>query len=278
MRFWKMHGIGNDYIVMDNRQKPVESPGAIAKKLCKRKFGIGADGILLVYNSKIADVRMRIFNPDGSEAEMCGNGVRCFVKFCFEKQIVPYTHMKVETLSGIKETWLKTVKSEVSLVKVRMGAPLFERERIPMVGSGTFINQPFDVNGKKIKATALSIGNPHCVIFVEDLDKLQVNCLGPKIEKHPLFPNRTNVEFVQTVSREELRVRTWERGVGETLACGTGACASVVAATTLKKIDGEATVRLLGGELKIEYTKKNILMSGRAEKVFEGVIDDESNV
>lgn len=269
-----MHGLGNDYIVIDNRKKQVKEHEIpyLAKRLCRRRFGVGADGILLVYNSKIADARMRMFNPDGSEAEMCGNGIRCLVKFCFENSVISKTHIDVKTLAGVKETWLNAKNGKVESVKVNMGTPLFGRRDIPMLGEGTFIDQYLNVNGEKIKATALSVGNPHCVIFVKEVDNYPVKDIGPKIERHGLFPDRTNVEFVQTISREELRVRTWERGAGETLACGTGACASVVAATLLRKIGGKATVHLLGGDLEIEYSN-NIFMTGPAEKVFEGYIN-----
>lgn len=269
-----MHGLGNDYIVIDNRKKQVKEHEIpyLAKRLCRRRFGVGADGILLVYNSKIADARMRMFNPDGSEAEMCGNGIRCLVKFCFENSVISKTHIDVKTLAGVKETWLNAKNGKVESVKVNMGTPLFGRRDIPMLGEGTFIDQYLNVNGEKIKATALSVGNPHCVIFVKEVDNYPVKDIGPKIESHGLFPDRTNVEFVQTISREELRVRTWERGAGETLACGTGACASVVAATLLRKIGGKATVHLLGGDLDIEYSN-NIFMTGPAEKVFEGYIN-----
>lgn len=274
MKFWKMHGLGNDYIVIDNRNGKIreEEIPELARRLCKRRFSVGADGILLVYNSKVADVRMRMFNPDGSEAEMCGNGIRCLVKFCFDQGIVKNEYVEVETLAGIKQTWLNIQNGKVKSVKVDMGAPTFERKSIPMLGEGTFIDQDLEVNDVTLKATALSVGNPHCVIFVDDVKDYPVEKLGPAIERHKLFPKRTNVEFVKVLSRDELQVRVWERGAGETLACGTGACASVVAATLLRKIDGAATVHLLGGDLEIEYAN-NIFMVGPAEKVFEGYID-----
>ncbi|MEM2972242.1 MAG: diaminopimelate epimerase [Candidatus Bathyarchaeia archaeon] len=275
MEFWKMHGLGNDYIVMDNRNQQIKEKAlaVLAKKLCERRFGIGADGLLLVYNSGIADVKMRIFNADGTEAEMCGNGIRCLAKFCFENKIVNKEFVTVETLAGIREVQLHIEGNSVDSVRVNMGLPQFEREKIPMVGRGTFINQPLNVDGKEFLATALSIGNPHCVIFVDEVSKYPVEAVGPKTERHRLFPNRTNVEFVQILSKDELRVRTWERGVGETLACGTGACASVVAANILGKIGNKATVHLLGGDLEIEYTNGVVFMKGSAEKVFEGRIN-----
>jgi len=275
IEFWKMHGIGNDYIVIDNRNQQIKEKKltVLAKKLCERRFGIGADGLLLVYKSKIADVKMRIFNANGTEAEMCGNGIRCLAKFCFENKIINKKLVTVETLAGIKEVQLYIKNGSVNSARVKMGTPQFEREKIPMTGKGTFINQSLSINGEKLLTTALSMGNPHCIIFVDEVNNYAVEAVGPKIEKHSLFPNRTNVEFVQILSKDELRVRTWERGVGETLACGTGACASMVAANLLEKIGNKATVRLLGGDLEVEYTNNIVFMKGPAEKVFEGQIN-----
>jgi diaminopimelate epimerase len=273
--FWKMHGLGNDYIVVDNRDNKIrdEELSALAKRLCERRFGVGADGLLLACKSTVADVKMRIFNSDGTEAEMCGNGIRCLAKFCFENKIAQKNPISVETLAGIKEATLNIQNGEVKSVRVYMGKPQFEREKIPMLGKGTFINQPINLNGKKVRATSLSLGNPHCVIFVDKVDNYPVSDFGPKIEKNKLFPNRANVEFVQIITEKEICVRTWERGVGETLACGTGACASVVAANILGKIGERATVHLLGGDLKVEYLNGVVFMDGPAEKVFEGYIN-----
>ena len=273
MKFWKMHGLGNDYIVIDNRRGELaeEALPDLARKLCRRRFSVGSDGILLVYDSKAADAKMRIFNPDGSEAEMCGNGIRCFVKFCYENRIISKLDPTVETLAGLKRTWLTVEDGKVTYVKVDMGKPEFDRRKIPMAGEGLFIDQELKVDGETFHATALSVGNPHCVIFVDGVKDFPVSEVGPKIENHELFPNRVNVEFVEVISRKELWLRVWERGVGETLACGTGACASVVAAKTLNKVDGTVTVHLLGGDLEIEYSDR-VFMSGPAEKVFEGYI------
>ncbi|MEM3608776.1 MAG: diaminopimelate epimerase [Candidatus Bathyarchaeia archaeon] len=277
LEFWKMHGLGNDYIVVDNRDNKIrdEELSVLAKRLCERRFGVGADGLLLACKSTVADAKMRIFNPDGTEAEMCGNGIRCLAKFCFENKIAKKNPINVETLAGVKETSLNIQNGEVKSVRVDMGKPQFEREKIPMRGKGTFINQPISLNGKEVRATSLSLGNPHCIIFVDKVDGYPVSDVGPKIERHKLFPNRTNVEFVQIISKKEIRVRTWERGVGETLACGTGACASVVAANLLGKIGERATVHLLGGDLKVEYLNGTVFMDGPAEKVFEGYINLE---
>ena len=272
LNFWKMHGLGNDYIVIDNRggELSEEELPDLAIKLCKRRVGIGADGLLLVCNSRVADAKMRIFNSDGTEAEMCGNGIRCFAKYCFENGIAKKNVISVETLAGIKELYLKVEGGAVTSVRVNMGAPCFEAEKIPIIGNGTFINKPLDVDGKILMATALSMGNPHCVIFVNNIDNYPVDAIGPKIEDHKLFPKRTNVEFVQVISRKRLKVRVWERGVGETLACGTGACASVVAAKVLGKVEEEAIVELPGGKLIVEYKGNVVFMEGPAEKVFEG--------
>jgi len=272
LNFWKMHGLGNDYIVIDNRggELSEEELPDLAIKLCRRRVGVGADGLLLVCNSRVADAKMRIFNPDGTEAEMCGNGIRCFAKYCFENGIAKKNVISVETLAGIKELYLKVEGGAVTSVRVNMGAPCFEAEKIPIIGNGTFINKPLDVDGKILMATALSMGNPHCVIFVNNIDNYPVDAIGPKIEDHKLFPKRTNVEFVQVISRKRLKVRVWERGVGETLACGTGACASVVAAKVLGKVEEEAIVELPGGKLIVEYKGNVVFMEGPAEKVFEG--------
>ena len=274
LNFWKMHGLGNDYVVIDNRggELSEEELPDLAIKLCRRRVGVGADGLLLVCNSRVADAKMRIFNPDGTEAEMCGNGIRCFAKYCFENGIARKNVISVETLAGIKELRLKVVEGAVTSVRVNMGSPCFEAEKIPIIGNGTFINKPLDVDGKILMATALSMGNPHCVIFVNNIDDYPVDVIGPKVENHKLFPKRTNVEFVQVISRKRLKVRVWERGVGETLACGTGACASVVAAKVLGKMEEGVIVELPGGKLIVEYEGNVVFMEGPAEKVFEGKV------
>ncbi len=271
MKFWKMHGLGNDYVVVDNRDgKNAEAELAgLARRLCERRFSVGADGLLLVSGSAVADVKMRIFNADGSEAEMCGNGIRCFSKYCYENGVSQKTELAVETLAGVKKTWLTVENGAVTSVRVDMGTPELERSKIPMLGEGTCINQGLHVDGEHYKMTCLSVGNPHCVIFVDDVDGFPVDSVGPKIENHSLFPKRTNVEFAQVLNGAELRVRVWERGCGETLACGTGACASVVAGSLLGKVAGKVTVNLLGGILQVEYPDRLFLI-GPAVKVFEG--------
>lgn len=279
--FWKMHGLGNDYIVIDNRSGLLKEDVLehLAKKMCRRRFSIGADGLLLLYNSKIADVKMRIFNADGSEAEMCGNGIRCLAKYCYENKIVSRKHFQIETLAGVKNVWLEENNGKVKAVTVDMGNPVFSREKIPVLGKGEFIEESLNVDDKVFKATCLSVGNPHCVIFVEDVEKFPVEHFGPKIEKHHLFPKRINVEFVQVIDENLLKVRVWERGVGETFACGTGACASVIAGYMTGRVKTECIVQLLGGELKIKYEEGGkIFMSGSAETVYKGIIDLEGVV
>ena len=269
--FWKMQGIGNDYIVIDNRDEKIKenSIPSFAREVCSRKFSVGADGLLLVSNSGVADVKMRMFNADGTEAEMCGNGIRCFAKFCYDDKIVRTKELDVETLDGVKRTWLFTDDGEVKSVKVNMGKPSFDRDRIPMLGNGKCAVEKLKVDNETYAATCLSIGNPHCVIFVGDVKTFPVQMVGPRIETHKMFPKRINVEFVQIINRKEIKVRVWERGVGETLACGTGACASVVVSQALDKTNREVQVHLLGGGLEIVYDG-DVFMKGPAVKVFSG--------
>lgn len=271
INFCKMHGIGNDYIIIDNRESIIKEEDIIslAKRICERRFSIGADGLLLLQDSRIADVKMRIINSDGSEAEMCGNGIRCFAKFCYDNAIIDKKEFLIETLAGNKKVNLTIEDGKVINVLINMGKPSFERKSIPMKGEGRCVNEPLMIRDKIFYITCLSVGNPHCVIFVDDVINFPVTDFGPKIENSPIFLNRVNVEFTQIINRNEIKVRVWERGVGETLACGTGACAAVVASNILNKIDQKVIVQLLGGELQIEYDE-NILMSGSAEKAFKG--------
>ncbi len=277
MKFWKMHGLGNDYIIIDNRDEKIsdKKTAELAKKLCERRFSVGADGLLLVCNSKKADVKMRIFNADGSEAEMCGNGIRCFAKYCYENRIARKSELVVETLAGMKHAWLTVENGLVQSVMVDMGVPVLERSKIPMLGQGTCVNQDLQVNGEAYKATCLSVGNPHCVIFVDAVDDFPVQRIGPKIENHRFFPKRTNVEFAQVLGENEVKVRVWERGCGETLACGTVACATVAAGNLLKKLGGKVRVHLLGGDLTVEYAER-LFLNGAAEKVFQGTLFKEN--
>ncbi len=274
-----MHGLGNDYVVIDNRDQKITDKQAprLAEELCLRKFSVGADGLLLVYPSEVADVKMRIFNADGSEAEMCGNGIRCFSKYCYENGIVEKPEFSVETLAGIKQIWLTINGDQVTSIKVDMGAPNWQRSSLPMVGEGTCVNEKLEVDNDLYKVTCLSMGNPHCVTFVGDIDVFPVYSVGKLVENHKAFPRRINAVFAQVLSRSELTVRVWERGCGETLACGTGICAAVAAANKLGKIGSKVHVHALGGDLQVEVGD-TIYLIGPAEKVFEGTLFKETKL
>ena len=271
MKFWKMHGLGNDYVVIDNRNYMIKEGdySKLSQKLCERRFSIGADGLILVSNSTKADVKMSIFNLDGSEAEMCGNGIRCFSKYCYENNIVRKKELTIETLAGLRKTSLITKDRIVTHVEVDMGVPIFEKSQIPMKGQGKCINEDLTIDGTNFQITCLSVGNPHCVLFVDNIDVFPVNIVGSKMENHTLFPKRINVMFVEVQEKDKIKMRSWERGCGETLACGTGACAAVIAGNLLGKTEMKVVVSLLGGELEIDTTK-NVFMKGPVEKVFEG--------
>jgi diaminopimelate epimerase len=268
-----MHGLGNDFIIIDNRDGKIGEAEAphLARKLCERNFSVGADGLILLSNSAVADVRMRIFNADGSEAEMCGNGVRCFAKYCYENGIVKKTDFTVDTLAGPRHVWLTLKNDLVQAVRVDMGMVEWERSMIPMQGEDDCMNCDLRVGEENYTVTCLSMGNPHCVIFVQNVDEFPVEHVGSNIENHEAFPKRTNVEFVQILGRDELKVRVWERGCGETLACGTGACAAAVAAHRSGYVAPKVNVHLQGGILEVSVAK-NVYLSGPAEKVFEGTL------
>jgi diaminopimelate epimerase len=275
LKFVKMHGAGNDFIVVDGTTEKIieDDLPELSKRICDRHFGVGGDGLIIVLHSNVADFRMRIFNPDGSEAEMCGNGVRVFAKYIYDRKMHKDVVMTVETLAGIKTLEINATGDKAKTVRVDMGEPRLLRFEIPMRGKPDVkvIGEPLRVAGKRIEITCVSMGNPHCVVFVDDVDHYPVGKMGPLIENHPKFPARTNVEFVEVINPSEMRVRTWERGVGETLACGTGACASVVAGSLNGKTLRKVTVHLRGGDLNIEWADNNrLLMTGPAEEVFEG--------
>ena len=274
MKFVKMHGAGNDYIYVDCFRQKIEDPEKLAMEVSDRNFGIGGDGLILIEPSKKADVKMRMFNADGSEAEMCGNGVRCVAKYAFDHGLVDRTEIVIETGAG--NLPLKMYPNERELidkVRVNMGRPRLTREDLPMVGpaSEQVINMPLEVLDKTFEITCVSMGNPHCVIYVDDLDNFQVKKYGYAIENHELFPKRINVEFVEIVSPHEVRQRTWERGAGETLACGTGASAVTVAGVLTGRTEGTLLNHLLGGDLDMEWDGKNeVFMTGPAAEVFIG--------
>jgi len=278
--FVKMHGLGNDFILIDCLNKSFGDSSFLSylsKKLCDRNFGIGADGLILILPSSKADLRMRIFNFDGSEAQMCGNGIRCFAKYAYENKIISKNKFAIETLAGIitPELIFQDLENKkVSKIKVNMGTPKLRRREIPMNGEDTptVINETLKINPEQtFKITCVSMGNPHCITFVNDVQSVPVDKIGPKIENHPLFPEKTNVEFIQILNRKEINFRVWERGVGETLACGTGACAALVAAVLNKKTDRKATIHLPGGDLDTQWIENgSVYMTGPAELVFKG--------
>lgn len=271
-----MHGTGNDFIVIDCTKETIEETvlPSIARHACDRNFGIGGDGLLLVLPSRIANYKMRMINPDGSEAEMCGNGVRCFAKYVFDRKMHTDVVMTVETLGGTKTIKLNAAGGKVQTVRVDMGEPRLLRSEIPMKGADSkVIAESLKVNGKKYEITCVSMGNPHCVTFVDDVDHFPVDKLGPDFENHHSFPQRTNTEFIEVINKDEIRMRVWERGAGETLACGTGACASAVASMLNEKTNRKVTVHLRGGDLFIEWLGDNkVYMTGPAEEVFEGKV------
>ena len=270
LKFKKMHGLGNDFIMIDGRKSKIPNVRKVAKKLCDRRFGIGADQMLVLGKSRKADFSMKIYNADGGEVEMCGNGLRCLAVFIRKEMISPESQMTIETASGIQ-----TVKIGARhQVTVNMGEPILRGNEIPVKLSGRVINRPMRVDGKEFRATCVSMGNPHCVLFVDDIHKFEVNKFGPMIEKNQLFPKKTNVEFARVISSKEIEMRVWERGAGETLACGSGACAVVVAAVLNGLTDRKVRVKLLGGVLDIEWRKEKegVWMTGPAETVFSGEV------
>jgi diaminopimelate epimerase len=273
MKFTKMQGLGNDFVFLDHFTVSKEMDySKLAQKLCHRQFGIGGDGLIVILPSKVADARMRIINSDGSEPEMCGNGIRCFARYVFDQGIARHNPMRVETLAGILTLDLKLQEGKVQGVRVDMGEPILRADLIPVMGQGEpVIGQTLEVLGETFQYTAVSMGNPHCVIFVEDFETLDFERMGPAIEKHPLFPRKTNVEFIRVDSPSEMTMKVWERGAGPTLACGTGACGSTVAAILNKKTERVVTVHLPGGDLLIEWGSDNhVYMTGPASYVFKG--------
>lgn len=275
-KFYKMQGIGNDYIYFDCMHEPIDNPEELAIRLSDRHFGIGGDGVILLCPSDVADCRMRMFNLDGSEGKMCGNGIRCVGKLAHDLGYVKGDSVKIETLSGIKTLSLNIgADGKVCSAKVDMGAAVLDGEKIPSTYRGEkIVNAPIEVGGKTFGATLVSMGNPHCVVF-EDPDTVGLEHYGPLFERHTAFPERVNTEFVRVIDRGRLKMRVWERGSGETLACGTGACASAVAAVLNGYCDknSEISVFLLGGELRITYTDETVFMEGAATLVFTGEIE-----
>ena len=276
MKFTKMHGCGNDYIYVNCFKEEVPEPEKTAVIVSDRHFGIGSDGLILICPSDTADFQMKMYNADGSEGKMCGNGIRCVAKYVYDYGLTDKTNLAIETKSGIKYLDLTVEDSKVAMVKVDMGAPILDAEKIPVVTSREkMINEKLEVCGKEYNVTCVSMGNPHAVVFVDDTEHLELEKTGPHFEKHEVFPEQVNTEFVQVINRKEVNMRVWERGSGETLACGTGACATVAACVLNDKTDDEITVHLLGGDLQLYYDREadTIWMTGPAETVFDGEIE-----
>ena len=273
MRFTKMQGIGNDYIYVNCFEETIKDPENLSVKISDRHFGIGSDGLVMIMPSECADLRMRIFNADGSEAKMCGNASRCIGKYAYERGLVRKDSVALETNSGIKVLHLDINNDTVRSVTVDMGKAVFDPKLIPAVSAEPLISHPLVVDGRQYEITAVSMGNPHCVVFGDDPDKIPLETVGPVFEHHSHFPDRVNTEFVQVISRDKLKMRVWERGSGETLACGTGACASAAAAVINRyaNVNKEICMQLRGGELFITVSDEmDVSMRGPAEFVFDG--------
>ncbi|MBE6052089.1 MAG: diaminopimelate epimerase [Clostridium sp.] len=276
MEFTKMHGIGNDYIYFNCMEKEIENPEALSIKLSDRHFGVGGDGIVMILPSKVADFRMRMFNADGSEGKMCGNASRCIGKYVYEKGLTDKNVVTLETLGGIKKLNMTVVDKKVTEVEVNMGEAILNPKDIPVnINKEKIVNEKITVDNKEFNVTCVSMGNPHCIVYMDNIDDLEIEKIGPKFENHELFPERINTEFLEVIDRNTIKMRVWERGSGETYACGTGACAATVASVLNNycNIDEEVTVKLLGGDLKIKYLSNGLVyMTGPAEFVFEGRI------
>ena len=276
MKFTKMHGCGNDYIYVNCLEEKVPNTVEAAKKLSDRHFGIGSDGLILIHPSDKADFRMEMYNADGSESAMCGNGVRCIAKYVYDYGLTDKTKVELETKAGIKYLDLKVENGKVSMVTVDMGEPILVPRDIPVASDKErVIAEPITVGGTDYEFTAVSMGNPHAVVFVEDTESIDIEEIGPKFEFHEMFPERVNTEFIQIVDKKRINMRVWERGTGETLACGTGACASVVACVLNGLTDNEVFVHLLGGDLLVKYDQKQnkVFMTGPAVTVFDGEVE-----
>ncbi len=278
LRFTKMHGIGNDYVYVDAFAQTLADPAEAARRVSPRRTSIGSDGLILIAPSETADVRMEMYNADGSRGAMCGNGIRCVAKYAWDHGLARRNPMRVETDSGVKTVDLEVEGGLVSSVAVDMGPPILDPARVPIAAPAKMVDAPFSIGGHELRVTCVSMGNPHCVIFVDSTEDAPVTTLGPEIENHPLFPQRVNVEFVQVLGpapSDRLRMRVWERGSGETAACGTGACAVAVAAALTGRGRRTVDVELLGGDLRIEWRESDdhVIMTGGATEVFTGEVD-----
>lgn len=276
MKFTKMQGLGNDYVYVNCFKETIENPPEMAKKVSNRNFGIGSDGLIMINPSDVADFEMEMYNADGSRSEMCGNGIRCVGKYVYDYGLTEKEHISVETLAGIKYLDLTVEDGKVKLVKVDMGNPELVPANIPIVADGDrVIDEPINVNGTEYRMTGVSMGNPHAVVYVEDVKGLDIEKIGPAFENHERFPNRVNTEFVKVLDQNTVEMRVWERGSGETMACGTGACAVAVACILNGFTEDKVTVKLLGGDLQIEWDKEadKVYMTGPAEVSFDGEIN-----
>jgi len=278
MKFTKMHGIGNDYVYVNCYEEDIEKKdiSKITKFISDRHFGIGSDGLILICKSAICDFKMRMFNSDGSESEMCGNGIRCVGKYVYDNKMTNKEVITIETLAGIKVLKMNISKAKVQTVKVDMGEPILSPKKIPMNSDlDRFINKPIEILDKIFNITGVSMGNPHAIAYIDDVDSFELEKYGSAMEVHSLFPEKVNSEFVQVIDRQTLKMRVWERGAGETLACGTGACAVVVSSILNNLCERKITVKLLGGDLFIEWNEQDnhIYMTGSATTVFTGEID-----
>lgn len=279
IKFTKMHGLGNDYVYIDAINQKIENESSLAKFVSNRHFGIGSDGLILICKSEVADFKMRMFNSDGSEAEMCGNGIRCVGKFVYDKGLTNKTTVKIETLAGIKTLILNTKDGKVKTARVDMGEPILEAEKIPVISTEEPVkNLELEAENKKFKFTCVSMGNPHAITIVENTKEFDVEKYGKVLEVNKAFPKKANIEFAQIVDRQNINMRVWERGAGETLACGTGACATAVACNLNGLTDRKVNIELLGGTLNIEWneTDNHVYMTGPAVTVFDGELYEEA--
>jgi diaminopimelate epimerase len=274
VRMTKMHGIGNDYVYVDCRERDLVDPPRVARAVSRRNHGIGSDGLILVRPSTDADCRMEMYNADGSRSEMCGNGIRCVGKYVYDRGVAR-SPMRIATDAGVKTlTFTLDADGRVATATVDMGVPVLDGPRIPVASEGRVIDQPLEVAGMHWQITCVSMGNPHCVVFVSDVDALDLGKMGPQFEHHPFFPNRVNTEFVAVRSRTAMDFRVWERGSGETQACGTGACAALVAAVLTGQSERRATIHLRGGDLDVEWrADDHVFMTGAAAEVFTADVD-----
>ena len=276
MEFTKMQGCGNDYVYVNGFENKIDNPNKLSEIVSDRHFGIGSDGLIVINPSEKADFKMSMYNADGSEGKMCGNGIRCVAKYVYDNKMTDKTTITVETLSGIKTLELNVKNDKVETVKVNMGTPILLPKDVPVVSDkDKVVDEPIVIDDKEYRITCVSMGNPHAVTFVDDIDSLPLEQLGPHFEKHEAFPDRVNTEFVQVLNRKEVKMRVWERGSGETLACGTGTCATVVACVLNDLTDHEITVHLLGGDLYLNYDENEdtVWMTGPAAVICDGEID-----